>query len=272
MILLKDYIKEVNNNLNADQKRDLNWLTENLPKTLSESQSRKLKKDVNQLKQGKPLAYIMGYTPFFNTKIYVNENTLIPRQETELLVDIIVKKYKNYKNTPKILDLCSGSGAMAVSISKALNTKVDAVEINANCCKMIQKNVEENGAFVNIINSNMFEKVCSKYDLIISNPPYIETNEINMLDESVKNYEPHLALDGGKDGLDFYRIIAKESAKFLKDNGELALEIGCKQGESVKKLLENDFYDIKIQKDYSKLQRFVFAKKRWKNDWKIKGI
>ena len=244
-------------------KRDINFLIKDLPDILPPYQKTKLKKQIKELLSGTPLAYVMGYTEFLNCKIVVSEKTLIPRPETELLCDDIIKSYqKTSPESLKILDLCSGSGCIGVSVQKALNCAVDAVEIDDDAIKIIRKNAKINNAKIKIIKSDMFEKINDKYDLIISNPPYIKHKDIQTLDNSVKDFEPHLALDGGEDGLKFYKIIAKIAPKYLKENGKIALEIGYNQANQIKKLLEENFKDIEIKKDYFKLDRYVFAIRR----------
>lgn len=271
MTKLNEFLNIFLKDCSTDLKRDIGWLTEDLPDEISEKEKEKLQEDINQLKQGKPLAYVMGYIPFYDTKISVSKNTLIPRSETELLVDLIIKKWKNKVNeNTRILDLCCGSGAIAIAIKNHLNCTVDAVDINENCTQITKQNAQLNGVSINVTKSDMFKNLTDKYDLIISNPPYIEKNEIEKLDRSVKDFEPHLALDGGIDGLDFYRIISEKAPDFLKTEGEIALEIGFNQGEELKKLLDKNFKDIEVKKDYSNLPRFVMAKKRWKMIEKLK--
>ena len=252
-----------------DFKRDACWLVEDMPKTITKQEKTTLEKQLNELKNGKPLAYIIGNTPFLNYCIFVDENTLIPRPETELLVDMLIKKY--HKKQPKILDLCSGSGCIGIALQKELQSNVTCVDINENCIKMIEKNAKENLANIKVVKSNMFDEIHEKFDLIVSNPPYIPTNDINGLDKSVKDFEPKLALDGGNDGLDYYKIIAKDSPRFLNKDGLLALEIGHNQAKDIENLLKNDFKNIQIIQDYSKRDRFILATRRWKKwlkNWK----
>lgn len=251
-------------NFSEDQKRDALWLVKELPNTLNEEQVKTLKNNLNEIKSGKPLAYILGKAPFFEFWFSVDESTLIPRFETELLVDKILKKCGKVENNFEILDLCAGSGAIGITLQKKLNCKVTLADINKNCLKQIKKNAEQNNANVKIVQSDMFKDITQRFDLIVSNPPYIKTSEIQNLDQSVKNFEPHLALDGGVDGLDFYKIIASSAPKFLKENGLLALEIGFDQGQKLPEILNKNFVDISVENDYSNLPRFVFAKRRQK--------
>ncbi len=260
---LSEQIKKLEKTLNQHQKRELKWLCERFPEILDASQFAHFNQAVAALQSGMPLAYVLGDIPFYGVTLKLNQEALIPRPETELLVDKIVKKWQNLiKPDTSILDLCSGSGAIAIALQKALGCRVDAVEINPLLCSLIEENARANGATVRVIQSDMFQKISDKYDLIVSNPPYIASSEIESLDASVKNFEPRLALDGGADGLDFYREIAKKTPFFLKKYGEIALEIGCEQKDAVSRLLEADFKEIKITQDYSGLPRFIMAKLR----------
>lgn len=259
---LKQYFKDLEIN-DENFKRDLNWLIKDLPQKISLGDQKILKKQINELKSGKPLAYVLKNTEFFGLTLKLNKNTLIPRFETELLVDKIIKKLGGkVEKTFKILDLCCGSGAIGIALQKNLSCEVDALDINFSCVKITKENAKLNNVKLNVFKSNMFENVRASYDLIVSNPPYIPSKEIEILDNSVKDFEPKLALDGGDDGLSFYRIIAEKSSMFLKEKGILCLEIGFNQAKDIEKLLKKDFCEIKIEKDYSNLNRFVFAKRR----------
>lgn len=241
-------------------KRDAMWLAESYANTPQKEEIKKLKQQLKKLSKGTPLAYIMGFVPFLNCKIFVNHKTLIPRPETEQLVDMLAKKYTNQK--PKILDLCAGSGAIGISLQKQLGASVTCVDIDNSCIKMIKKNAKENNALISVIKSNMFQKITGAFDLIVSNPPYIASDDIKTLDKSVWCFEPKLALDGGKDGLNYYRIIAEKAPAFLSKNGMLALEIGFNQAKDIKEMLKENFKNIKIIKDYFKLNRFILAERR----------
>lgn len=243
-------------------KREALWLVEKMPNSLTNAQKIKIEKQLNSLKNGTPLAYVMGFVPFLSCNIFVDKNTLIPRPETEFLVDKLIKMFHGQK--PEILDLCSGSGCIGITLQKELNTPVLCSDINPKSIKMIKKNAIKNNAKVQIVKSDMFKKITGAFDLIVSNPPYIPTKEIEQLDKSVKDFEPTLALDGGNDGLTFYRIIADEAPKHLNQNGLLALEIGYNQAKDIKSLLEKNFKDIEIIKDYGKFDRFILATRRWK--------
>ncbi len=215
-----------------------------------------------------PLQHILGYTYFYGRRFMVNQDVLVPRQETELLVE---KALEYMKEIPAksfdILDLCTGSGCIAVSLAcegsiQGIKTTVTASDISEKALKVAEKNIDINNACVNLIHSDMFHNINEKFDIIISNPPYIESSVIKELECEVKDYDPITALDGGEDGLLFYRIIAKESTVYLKENALLLLEIGYNQAEYLKEILkENGFYDIEVFKDYSGNDRIVKGRK-----------
>ena len=197
---------------------------------------------------------------------FVNENVLIPQPDTEIIVEETLKKCKELllKNGKiKILDLCTGSGAIAVSLSNFLGDKAEvfASDISAKALEVVKYNNEKNNTNVRFIESDLFENIQEqKFNIIVSNPPYIRSDVINELSKQVQN-EPHLALDGGEDGLEFYKKIIEQSCNHIK-NGYLILEIGYDQKEDVKNLLkENKNYsEIKTIQDLSGNDRCVIAK------------
>lgn len=211
-----------------------------------------------------PLQHIIGTQDFMGLTFKVNPNVLIPRFDTEPVVEEAISKLEKGND---VLDLCSGSGAIGISIAKLKDCKVVCSDISEEAIKLGEENARKNQVKVKFVQSDMFSKFPTgfgkkKFDMIISNPPYIETEIISTLEPEVKDHEPITALDGGEDGLDFYRIIAKEAPLRLKKNGILVLEIGSNQGESVKKLLEdsNSFTDVKVKKDLAEHDRIVVAK------------
>ena len=220
---------------------------------------------VERLKQGEPVQYIIGKTEFYGLEFNVNSNVLIPQPDTEILVeeviDIYNKNYSNYNENITILDLCTGSGAIAISLKKNLNNvEVFASDISTKALEIAKKNANKNNTEITFIESDLFENINTKFDIIVSNPPYIERDVLKTLSEEVK-HEPVLALDGGEDGLEFYRKIAKDAKSYLKENGILAIEIGFDQKDSVIKLLEQEGYkDIYSKKDYSGNDRIVVGK------------
>lgn len=220
-------------------------------------------KNIKRLISGEPLQYITGKQEFMKLNFLVTKDVLIPRQDTEILVEEVIKIAKKINN-PKILDLCTGSGAIAISIAKYVeNTKIIATDISKPALEIAQKNAELNGVKNNIefMESNLFAKLKDqKFDIIVSNPPYIETNAIKTLPKDVQN-EPKLALDGGKDGLDFYRKISEKALEHLNRQGFLCLEIGYNQKQTVKQILESKkrYINIYTKKDLCENDRVIVA-------------
>ena len=193
------------------------------------------------------------------------EHALDPQYAAKIGVNINDLLLSQPDNGEQALEICEAlvrSGAIGISLQKKLNCKVTLADINPKCVKIIKKNAKKMQANVKVLKSDMLKNIKQTFDLIVCNPPYIKTADIKTLDASVKNFEPHLALDGGNDGLRFYKTLANSSHKFLKPNGILALEIGWGQANDVAKLLNENFEQIEIQKDYSNLDRFIFAKRR----------
>ena len=206
-----------------------------------------------------PLSYVIGTRDFFGLTFKVNENVLIPEQETELLVEEVIK----HSEGKSVLDMCTGSGCIAISIALfGKPSKVAASDISEKALEVARENAKSlKAGEISFIQGDMFENVTDKFDIIVSNPPYIETGEIDELMPEVRDYIPRLALDGDIDGLKFYRIISKEAVKKLNKNGRIFYEIGYNQSRAVASiLLENGFTDVKIMKDYSGLDRIVMAK------------
>lgn len=213
-----------------------------------------------------PLQQITGSQEFMGLTFHVNEDVLIPRQDTELLVEKAVEYINSTGKYVKVLDMCTGSGCIAISIDKlCAKAQVTAVDISKKALETARENNKINAADVNFIESNLFENVEDKYDVIISNPPYIKTEEIDTLMIEVREHEPRIALDGDSDGLKFYRIISQKAAEYLKDDGMLMYEIGYDQGRSVPDILKNcGFKEIKVLKDLSGNDRVVIAGKEAK--------
>lgn len=206
-----------------------------------------------------PLSYVIGTRDFFGLTFKVDENVLIPEQETELLVEEVIK----HSEGKSVLDMCTGSGCIAISIALfGKPSKVAASDISEKALEVARENAKSlKAGEISFIQGDMFENVTDKFDIIVSNPPYIETREIDELMPEVRDYIPRLALDGDIDGLKFYRIISKEAVKKLNKNGRIFYEIGYNQSRAVASiLLENGFTDVKIMKDYSGLDRIVMAK------------
>ena len=206
-----------------------------------------------------PLSYVIGTRDFFGLTFKVDENVLIPEQETELLVEEVIK----HSEGKSVLDMCTGSGCIAISIALfGKPSKVAASDISEKALEVARENAKSlKAGEISFIQGDMFENVTDKFDIIVSNPPYIETGEIDELMPEVRDYIPRLALDGDIDGLKFYRIISKEAVKKLNKNGRIFYEIGYNQSRAVASiLLENGFTDITVIKDYSGLDRIVMAK------------
>ncbi len=218
-------------------------------------------KNIKRLILGEPLQYITGKQEFMKLNFLVTKDVLIPRQDTEILVQEVIDLAKRIKN-PKILDLCTGSGAIAISIAKYVeNTKIIATDISKAALEIAKKNAEFNGVKNNIefIESNLFTKLKDqKFNIIVSNPPYIETKTLKKLQKDVQN-EPKIALDGGIDGLDFYRKIAQKGHEYLERQGYLCLEIGYNQKIAVKQILEEQkrYINIYSKKDFCENDRIV---------------
>ena len=210
--------------------------------------------------EGKPVAYILGYKEFMGFAFKVNEDTLIPRPDTEIAVEKAVEEIRE-KKFKKILDLCSGSGAIGLSIAKILEfTNVTLSDINKGAILVSEENAEKLGVRdrVNFIVSDLFQEIDEKFDLIISNPPYISQEDMETLSVSVKDYEPHLALYGGVRGLDFYETIAEKARQHLTDHGMLIFEIGYDQSQEVENMLkENGFKNVITINDLSGHHRVV---------------
>lgn len=212
-----------------------------------------------KLKTGEPLQYVIGKWDFYESEFYVGEGVLIPRPETEELVDLAVKYLKTVTN-PVVIDLCSGSGCIGVSIAKAVtDSKVCCIEKSKEAFGYLEKNAKDCNNVV-LINDDIFNDIDIKNaDLIISNPPYIKTSDLANLQDEVKK-EPQMALDGGNDGLDFYRIINTNWTSKLKPNGVLMLEIGEDQGNDIVDVL-TEFNNVEVKKDMYGNDRMVVAKR-----------
>ena len=219
------------------------------------------KEHLKRRSNNEPMAYILGEKEFWSKKFYVNKGTLIPRPETELLVDKILKIYNEKKIS--ILDIGTGSGCIIISILSSLkNSNGIGIDISKNAILTAKRNalkykVNKRVKFLNKSFKDIFSK---KFDLIVSNPPYIDTKDIKNLSDDIKRYEPRIALDGGNDGLDLIKKIIYKSKNILKIKGMLALEIGNEQIKIVSKILIDNNFRIKhFIKDYKTNVRCVFA-------------
>ena len=222
--------------------------------------SKNIEEDYKKLTMKYPIQYLIGYVNFYGYKINVNENVLIPRYETEYLVEKTINYCNNlFKNKQiDVLEIGTGSGAISIAINKMIDSNITAVDISTEALDVAKENAKLNNCNINYIKSDIFENVDEKYDLIISNPPYIDINE--EIDESVKKYEPTLALYADDNGLYFYKRIIKESQNYLKKKSIIAFEIGYMQGNKIKEIAKEYYKDSKIivEKDLSGKDRYLF--------------
>ena len=229
---------------------------------LDEEKSNQYIDAIDKVASGLPVQYITNNQEFMGLNFYVDENVLIPQPDTEIVVQEVIDSYKD--KSCKIMDLCTGSGAIGISIAKYIdNINVTATDISMKAIQVAKLNAEKNLVHKKMcfIESDLFQGINEyDFDAIVSNPPYIETKVIDNLSEQVKN-EPYIALDGGQDGLDFYRKIVNEAWKYIKNDGKLFLEIGYDQKVAVTDLLEqNDKYcNIYSKKDFGGNDRIVVA-------------
>ena len=220
-----------------------------------------------------PLQYLLGYAHFMDYTFYVNESVLIPRNDTEILVeaaDSLLKKLaaEGQENVPeggthvkplRVLDLCCGSGCIGISL-KLYHGEIDLTltDISEDALEVTKRNLDKYDVKARLVCDNLLHGITEKMDMIVSNPPYIERRVIDSLMPEVKEYEPVLALDGGEDGLDFYRKIIAEAPGHLNSGGWVLLEIGYNQGEAVSGLMRQaGFKDVEVKKDYAELDRVV---------------
>lgn len=261
-------------------KQSQSFIIANGEKQLGENKIDEYNSYIDKIIEGKPIQYITNNQEFMKLKFYVDENVLIPQPDTEILVEEVINNCnkgideRTLKEDSKeaiskieILDLCTGSGAIGISLAKFIkNSKVTCTDISMKALQVAKLNAEKNLVHKNMefILSDLFENLKERrFDIIVSNPPYIKTEVIGALQKPVQN-EPHLALDGGEDGLNFYKKIIKDASKFLKPNGKIYLEIGYDQKEDVIKLLENtnQYEGIKCIQDLVGNDRVIIAKMR----------
>ena len=236
----------------------------NLDKDLSEDEEKTFNKFIEERLNNRPIAYIVGNREFMGLDFYVQEGVLIPRPDTEVLVEEVIEIAKD-KGQIEILDIGAGSGAITVSLAKYLeNAKLTSVDISEIALEIAKKNAISNNVEdrINFVKSDLFSSLNKnqKFDIIVSNPPYIKREVIDTLDKQVKDFEPYNALEGGIDGLDFYRAITTQAKDYLKEGGVLAYEVGHDQSEDVSKLMEMDGYtNIYTRKDLQQIDRVVIG-------------
>ena len=216
---------------------------------------------------GEPLAYVIGEWEFYGMTLSVNQNVLIPRDDTCAVTDLAIEQALFLNDNPRILDLCTGSGCIGLAIaSRVKDAKVTLADISRDALLVAKKNIaaQKLSGRVSCVQVNALEMppaFLGKFDLIVSNPPYITTDEMKELPPSVADFEPHLALHGGEDGLDFYRSITENYSSVLKPGGYLCFEFGMGQGDAVCALLEeNGFTILERSRDYNDRERAVLAR------------
>lgn len=234
---------------------------------MTDSQEQQYKVMLQRRSQGEPLQYVIGHCDFLNTQLLVNESVLIPRPETELLVEMVVEKIQPWNRPIRILDLGTGSGNIAIALAKRVQEcHVVSVDISRDAIAVARENakrnfVEDKTTFVccDMVRYLADQKECAeKFDVIISNPPYIKSEDIASLPADVLR-EPHIALDGGQDGLTFYREIVNQAHHVLKSDGHVYLEIGEEQAQSISALFDESHYyqNTSVFQDYADRDRFI---------------
>lgn len=226
---------------------------------LTVDEEHKISQYINRVLQGEPLQYVIGSCEFMSLPFDVTPSVLIPRSDTETLVEYIID---NAVDSPKILDIGTGSGCIAISLAHYIpNSTVFAMDISEDALKVAKKNAKKNNTNIMFIHHDIMQPTNGSYDIIVSNPPYIETDIIPTLDTNVRDYEPHTALDGGKDGLRFYKRIINLSKNLLTKNGMLCFEVGHTQAGSVSQLMHD--FEVKIIPDLCGIDRVVVGYKKF---------
>ena len=233
----------------------------------------KLEAAVARVQAGEPLAYVLGQWDFYGMTLCVDENVLIPRDDTCAVTDMAIKKALFLDSSPRILDLCTGSGCIGLAVAhRVKDARVTLADISKEALTVTRKNIvaQKLSGRVSCVQADALaapSAFLGKFDMIISNPPYITTREMTELPDSVAKYEPHLALHGGDDGLDFYRSIAENYKNALKPGGYLCLEFGMGQGDAICGILEMNGYTIlERTRDYNDRERAVLAQYGRKED------
>lgn len=203
---------------------------------------------------------LIGFTDFLDIRIPFSVDVLSPRQETELMVDDIIRENSDREKLD-ILDLCTGSGCIGLALCRHLNANVTLADISDSAIENAKNNAQLNQLEARFVISNLFDNIEGDFDIIVSNPPYIPSKEIELLEKEVLDYDPILALDGGCDGLEFYREIISKSVQFLRPDGRIYLEFGINQAQEIYDLMKGKFTDIEIVKDYSGIERYIKGKR-----------
>ena len=249
--------------------KDRIYIKLNMDDEINNSQAEKIKGYVERLANNEPIHYIIGKRDFMGMDFYVTQNVLIPRSDTEVLVteaiNALNQEKKYAKDTTTGLEIGAGSGIISISLLKKIgNLNMTAVDINCDAIRLTTKNAVELGVYprLKVLKSDIYSKINEKYDFIISNPPYIRTDEIQRLDPKIKNYEPLNALDGGESGIEFYDKIIRDAKAFLNKDGYLFLEIGYDQKDDVSNLFSKHNINVKLKvvKDLAGYDRVIIAK------------
>ena len=246
-------------------KKDRKFILLNLDKELDENTQKSFRNLILKRSRGKPLAYLTGIKSFWKYDFKVNEKVLIPRPDTEIIIEQVLRIYKN-KNYLNFLEVGVGSGCIALSILKEKKSfSGTGIDLSQDCVEICRYNAKKLGVSnrIKLLKSDVDNLIFHKYDLVVSNPPYIKKFDLNKLNREVINYEPKLALDGGLEGLSVIRKVIKKSSELIKIRGKLILEIGHDQKELVKKMLKkNNFYVNETLKDLAKNDRCIISTKR----------
>ncbi len=223
---------------------------------ISEDEIKEIQSLIDRRRKGEPLQYILGETEFYGYRIFINKNVLIPRPETELLVEKIINKNQEVKS---ILEIGTGSGAIAIALAKNLNLdRIDAIDIFEEALKLARKNAKENSVEINFYQSDIFENIEGKFDIIVSNPPYISGKEYEKFPAEIKNYEPINALLASEDGLIFYKKILEKAKEYLTKSGFIYFEIGYDQAEMIKEIAKKNGFDkANVFKDLNDFDRIM---------------
>ncbi len=236
-----------------------NELILNQKREVTDSEMQRVDELVKRRLSGEPLQYIVGFSEFMSLKFNVNSHTLIPRSDTETLVELLIEKIGSKKC--KLLDIGTGTGCIGISLAKYSGADVTLADISKEALKTATENAKQNDVAIKTLNIDILNEIPQeKYDIAVSNPPYIRSDVIPTLQTEVKEFEPLSALDGGDDGLIFYKRITQIAPHILNDGGILAYEIGFDQGDEVKALMEKDFCEVEVIKDLCGNDRVVIGK------------
>ena len=253
--------------------RTQEYILSNREMYASEEVCAKTEAAIGRLLKNEPLAYVLGEWEFYGLPLYVNEHVLIPRDDTVAVANLAINQAIFLPSDPRVLDLCTGSGCIGLAVaSRIKDARVTLADVSKDALAVAKKNIARHKmsgrvSCVQVDALSPAPAFLGKFDMIVSNPPYITGQEMGQLDDSVKLYEPHLALYGGRDGLDFYRSIAINYSAALKPGGFLCLEFGEEQGDDICRILEENGYTIlERSRDYNDTERAVLAQYGRKED------